>query len=66
MNLQFLYLIIETELRRALRRVRTEGDQGDAAEKVVVIGAMVVLALAAMAVIYDKVIAKANSISFTD
>lgn len=64
MNTHFLYLIITAELRRAVRRARTEGDRGDAAEKVITIGAMVLLAIAAMAIIYDKVIAKANSISF--
>lgn len=64
MNIQFLYLIITAELRRTLRRARTERDRGDAAEKVITIGAMVLLAIAAMAIIYDKVIAKANSISF--
>ncbi|WP_026931911.1 hypothetical protein [Glycomyces tenuis] len=64
MNTQFLYLIIQAELRRAVRRARAERDRGDAAEKVITIGAMVLLAIAAMAIIYDKVIAKANSISF--
>lgn len=64
MNTQFLFFIIETELRRLTQRARTEGDRGDAAEKVITIGAMVLLAIAAMAIIYDKVIAKANGISF--
>ncbi|MCH7229957.1 hypothetical protein L0U85_03655 [Glycomyces sp. L485] len=64
MNTQLLYLIIQAELRRALRRARAERDRGDAAEKVITIGAMVLLAIAAMAIIYDKVIAKANGISF--
>lgn len=64
MNTQFLFFIIETELRRFTQRARTEGDRGDAAEKVITIGAMVLLAIAAMAIIYDKVIAKANGISF--
>lgn len=64
MNTQFLFFIIETELRRLTQRARAEGDRGDAAEKVITIGAMVLLAIAAMAIIYDKVIAKANGISF--
>lgn len=64
MDTQFLYLFIQTELRRAVRRARTERDRGDAAEKVITIGAMVLLAVTAMAIIYDKVIAKADSISF--
>ncbi|GAB4001761.1 hypothetical protein GCM10029992_38140 [Glycomyces albus] len=64
MNTQLLYLIITAELRRTLRRARIERDRGDAAEKVITIGAMVLLAIAAMAIIYDKVIAKANGISF--
>jgi hypothetical protein len=63
-NTQFLFFIIETELRRLAQRARAEGDRGDAAEKVITIGAMVLLAIAAMAIIYNKVIAKAEGISF--
>jgi hypothetical protein len=63
-NTELLYLIIAAEVRRAVRRARAERDRGDAAEKVITIGAMVLLAIAAMAIIYTKVIAKANGISF--
>jgi hypothetical protein len=64
MDTRFLLVLIDCELRRLVQSVRTEGDRGDAAEKVVTIAAMVALAIGVMAIIATKVLGKTNSISF--
>jgi hypothetical protein len=64
MDTQLLFLIITTEARRFAHRLRTEGDRGDAAEKVITIAAMTALAILVMGVIATKVSSKADSINF--
>lgn len=64
MDLRIALLYATAEIRRLADRLRTEGDRGDAAEKVITIAAMTALALAVMAVIAAKVSSKAESITF--
>lgn len=64
MDTRSLLCIIETELARIAKRARTEGDRGDAAEKVITIAAMVALAIGVMAIIAAKVTSKAEGIEF--
>jgi hypothetical protein len=64
MDIRIVILYVTAEIRHLAKRVREEGDRGDAAEKVITIAAMTALALAVMAVIAAKVSSKADSITF--
>jgi hypothetical protein len=62
MELDFLRIAIAA-LRGRLARLRRGGDAGYTTETVVVIALLVALAIAALAIITAKVIAKANSLN---
>jgi predicted RNA-binding Zn ribbon-like protein len=60
--LGYLRLILAA-LRARIAEVRREGDAGYTTETVVVIALLVALAIAAIAIITAKVLAKANSLN---
>jgi hypothetical protein len=63
MHVQLEWLrILAAELRTRLAQLRNESDAGYTTETVVVIALLVAMAIAAVALISAKVIAKANSL----